>query len=293
MWNRLSQNLRVLYVGWETAEVSNHSLQDLSKQRESSKKEKEAPESVAALFWFCRTFLSVLQREAGRVFDFRSYQWWRESTQKNSTQERYSSVFNKERLSYWLQSFVSELQQFFGFSWVLSSQINGIISFHTSIVNEGGSLWNSRAIGATQQQQKKILESSSQLEQSAAKTADCGILPVVPSSETTSTTEPVLYHYVLVRKDLPFGTALAQTVHAAGESAQNTVVPPNTHAVVLAVPDEKALLDVEAKLLQHGIEIKSIREPDMPWCGQLMTIGIKPQPREKIRKLLSNLPLYK
>lgn len=98
---------------------------------------------------------------------------------------------------------------------------------------------------------------------------------------------------MIVRSDLPFGVALAQTVHAAGESAQNTVVPPDTHAVVLAVPDESSLLAVEAKLLKHGIEITSIREPDAPWCGQLMTIGIKPQTREKLKKLLANLSLYK
>jgi peptidyl-tRNA hydrolase len=96
-----------------------------------------------------------------------------------------------------------------------------------------------------------------------------------------------------VRKDLLFGTILAQLVHAAGESAQNISVPPNTHAIVLSVPDEKTLLSVEDKLLRAGIEISSIREPDEPYCGALMAIGIKPQPREKIRKLLSNLPLYK
>lgn len=116
---------------------------------------------------------------------------------------------------------------------------------------------------------------------------------MVGSQPSTSITEPVLYHYVIVRQDLPFGVVLAQTVHAAGESAQNTVVPPNTHAVVLAVPDEHTLLRYEAKLLRNGIAITAIREPDEPWNGQLMTIGIKPQSREKIKKLLSNLPLYK
>lgn len=98
---------------------------------------------------------------------------------------------------------------------------------------------------------------------------------------------------MVIRKDLPFGVALAQTVHASGESAQNTKVPPHTHAVVLAVPDEAALLAVEQKLLANSIEISAIREPDAPYFGQLMSIGIKPQPREKIRKLLSNLPLYR
>jgi hypothetical protein len=62
---------------------------------------------------------------------------------------------------------------------------------------------------------------------------------------------------------------------------------------VLAAADEASLLAIEDKLLRHGVEFVSIREPDAPWNGQLMTIGIKPQPREKIRKLLSNLPLYR
>jgi len=97
----------------------------------------------------------------------------------------------------------------------------------------------------------------------------------------------------VVRKDLPFGVALAQVVHAAGESVQNVEVPPQTHAVVLAVPDEISLLSVEKKLLEAGIEISAIREPDEPYSGALMTVGIKPQTREKIRKLLSNLPLYR
>lgn len=82
-------------------------------------------------------------------------------------------------------------------------------------------------------------------------------------------------------------------VHAAGESAQNTVVPLSTHAVVLAALDEQTILAVEERLVRAGIEIFAIREPDEPWNGQLMTIGIKPQSREKVRKLLSNLPLYR
>ena len=96
-----------------------------------------------------------------------------------------------------------------------------------------------------------------------------------------------------MRKDLPFGVALAQTTHAAGESAQNVAVPSNTHAVVLAVSDEQSLLLVEQKLSLAGIEFVAIREPDEPYCGQILAIGIKPQPRNKLRKLLANLPLYR
>lgn len=114
----------------------------------------------------------------------------------------------------------------------------------------------------------------------------------VPLSE--STTESVLYHYVVIRKDLPVGVALAQCVHAAGESAANLEVPPNTHAVVLSVENEAELLRLESKLLANGISIFAIREPDEPWSGALMAIGLPPQPRTKsLKKLFSNLKLYK
>lgn len=103
----------------------------------------------------------------------------------------------------------------------------------------------------------------------------------------------MIYHYVVVRKDLPFGVALSQVVHAAGESVQGMLIPSSTHAVVLAVPDEEALLRIEAKLLNANFEIMAIREPDEPYFGQITAIGIRPQVRDKLKKLLSNLPLYK
>lgn len=103
-----------------------------------------------------------------------------------------------------------------------------------------------------------------------------------------------LYHYVLVRKDLPFGVALAQVVHAAGESAQEVKVPPNTCAVVLAVSDEAALLVVEKRLQEALVDgVTSIREPDEPYNGQITAIGIRPCLREKVKALLRHLPLYR
>ena len=98
---------------------------------------------------------------------------------------------------------------------------------------------------------------------------------------------------MIIRKDLPFGVALAQATHAAGESAQAVSIPPDTHAVVLAALDEQELLALETKLLKHGVDLVAIRELDPPYFNQLMAIGIKPQPRKKLKKLLSNLPLYK
>lgn len=44
---------------------------------------------------------------------------------------------------------------------------------------------------------------------------------------------------------------------------------------------------------ENGILHKLIREPDEPYCGQLMAIGIRPMPRSRVRKYLSQLPLVK
>lgn len=100
---------------------------------------------------------------------------------------------------------------------------------------------------------------------------------------------------VVVRNDLSRGTLSAQLVHAAGESASafGRQLPPNTHAVVLAVPSEKLLLDLEEKLLAFQVPHFSIREPDSPYNNQLMAIGFPPSPKGTFKKFLANLPLLK
>lgn len=100
------------------------------------------------------------------------------------------------------------------------------------------------------------------------------------------------------------GITAAQITHAAGESfadfvrnacpkppdgwrctrepghdgpcAAVPIVPRTTIAVVLGVPNQRALLRVEKRLLDAGIRHVAVREPDAPWNGQLMTIGLWP-----------------
>jgi len=102
-----------------------------------------------------------------------------------------------------------------------------------------------------------------------------------------------LYHYVIIRADLPRGVQIAQTIHAAGESSPGNL-PPTTHAVALETPNEQGLLDLEARLTQAGIAHVAIREPDAPYNNQLMAIGIPPQVRSKtLRKHLSRYALVR
>jgi hypothetical protein len=101
-----------------------------------------------------------------------------------------------------------------------------------------------------------------------------------------------LTHYVIVRTDLPLGLLAAQIVHAAGESAHRPL-PPDTHAVVLAVPDEVSLRTVATRLSAAGIEHHLVCEPDAPWYGQAMAIGVCPRDRGAVRRCVSDLPLLR
>jgi len=107
-----------------------------------------------------------------------------------------------------------------------------------------------------------------------------------------------LTHYVVLREDLPLGLMVAQAVHAAGESSPGNL-PTGTYAVVLAVPDEEALLHYAERLRYAGIEHKLIGEPDLkPYRflegEQATAIGIPPTTdRPAVRKILGMLPLLK
>lgn len=98
---------------------------------------------------------------------------------------------------------------------------------------------------------------------------------------------------MVVREDLPLGVILAQTVHAAGESSTGDIRS-GTHAVVLAARNEAHLLEVAARLQCSSIAHVVIFEPDPPYCGAAMAIGLLPLwDRRGARRVLSRLPLFK
>jgi peptidyl-tRNA hydrolase len=86
------------------------------------------------------------------------------------------------------------------------------------------------------------------------------------------------------------GAIAAQLVHAAGESSPGNL-PEGTIAVVLSAKDEQQLLDIEQKLIQKGVAHKAVREPDPPWNGQLMAIGVVPGRRGDLKKHFKGLLL--
>lgn len=91
-----------------------------------------------------------------------------------------------------------------------------------------------------------------------------------------------------MRRDLPRGLQAANLIHAAGESSHGAL-PPNTRAVALWT-DDPTLAQLERKLLDAQIPHTAIREPEAPWNGALMAIGIAPCERETLKPLRDVLP---
>lgn len=79
-------------------------------------------------------------------------------------------------------------------------------------------------------------------------------------------------------------------VHAAGESACG--LEAGAHAVALhASPDE--LRALEETLVERGVAHVAFRDPDPPWCGALMAIGVQPTRDRRGRRLLAHLRLVR
>jgi hypothetical protein len=79
-------------------------------------------------------------------------------------------------------------------------------------------------------------------------------------------------------------------VHAAGESAAG--IEAGAHAVALHA-DPAQLGALERVLSERGVPHAAIREPDPPWCGALMAIGVMPARDGRVRRLLAHLPLVR
>lgn len=81
-------------------------------------------------------------------------------------------------------------------------------------------------------------------------------------------------------------------IHAAGESSPGNL-PTGTYAIALAARDEAHLSEVSFALFRAGIKHVRVVEPDAPYSGQLMALGVPPGERSRLRRHLSSLPLLR
>jgi len=96
-----------------------------------------------------------------------------------------------------------------------------------------------------------------------------------------------------VRRDLPRGVQAAQLIHAAGHSSPGKALPQSTYAIALSCADEAELRELAKRFQEDGIHCHRINEPDEPYNGQLMALGLPPAYKSTYRRFISNLPLIK
>lgn len=115
-----------------------------------------------------------------------------------------------------------------------------------------------------------------------------------------------LIHYILVRRDLPFGVTLAMVGHAAADSMESwrgswlrykRKHDPIT-MVVLGVEDVRALVRAREKLWENGLIHTPIRDAyttaertQRP--PALLAIGVEPGSREFLAPFFKNYGTYK
>ncbi len=117
-------------------------------------------------------------------------------------------------------------------------------------------------------------------------------------------------HYVIVRRDLPYGLTLAMVGHAAGESfyaiqwarsvdapfqrvdAIGAMVIPRCTIVVLGARNESRLEWLRKRLAAAGVPHVPFYESDPPYEGQLMSIGLVPGSKEDLAKHVSDFALW-
>ena len=80
-------------------------------------------------------------------------------------------------------------------------------------------------------------------------------------------------------------------VHATGESVQRTH-PDGLHAVVLA-GDPRQLQELKERLTAASVPHKTIIEPDPPYLGEVLAIGITPATRRLLQPYVRHLKLLK
>lgn len=141
--------------------------------------------------------------------------------------------------------------------------------------------------GATHCQECSTIESC--LTPAPLRVNSCSCISARPVDQSQ---QDPLTHFVIVRADLPIGIIAANIAHAAGESSPGDIQQ-GTHAIVLAVPNETALKALLARLTLSGLAWSAVYEPDPPYFGQLMAIGLAPVLRSIGRRVLSSPPCFR
>lgn len=101
-------------------------------------------------------------------------------------------------------------------------------------------------------------------------------------------------HYIVLHRSCGNrpGIAAAQAAHAAAESIQTLPVPADTFVCVLRADTSEEIEKLSTVLRDADIFHTVIREPDEPYNGAAVALGVEPTERERVRSFLAHLKVF-
>ena len=106
---------------------------------------------------------------------------------------------------------------------------------------------------------------------------------------------PPPYQYIILHESCRnrVGVAAAQAAHAARESVRDLPHDPETHVAVLMADSSDQLVALSMELKVSGFHHVLICEPDEPYNGSAVAIGVEPMERARIQPLLAKLKSFR
>lgn len=103
------------------------------------------------------------------------------------------------------------------------------------------------------------------------------------------------YQYIVLHQSCRNhpGVLAVQAAHAAGESVRGGPAPGNTHVCALVAETSADLEALAGRLAAAGIHYVLIREPDEPYNGAAVALGIEPMERERVRPLVADFKVLR
>ncbi len=99
-----------------------------------------------------------------------------------------------------------------------------------------------------------------------------------------------LYYYCFVRTDISLADQICQVSHASVEAGRRFGIPEHCNLVLLQVPNQQALLDIQAKCKRNNVEIFLNHEPD---DNMGFTAACTTAIMGSTRRLFSSFPLWR
>lgn len=102
------------------------------------------------------------------------------------------------------------------------------------------------------------------------------------------------YQYVVLHRSCArdAGVAAAQTSHAVRGSMRDPAHP-ETHVCILRAETSDEIRALGELLAEKGLFCHVVEEPDPPYCGAAVALGVEPMPRGLIAPHMAHLKVFR